>query len=223
MLNICFNENFYKLLKIAKKQGLIEDCEIVLIQKDILEDGIKIDKYINFISSKLDITLWYSNSPKELYCLYFIVNKLIDKNIEIVRLDKKNIGNGYLKYSSSEEVCFEDIPYFIQNKRELTLEEKNIYSQKWIEILKQKGELLVEIEGELRLVEKNYYDNEILKLLSHDKWYYIYEAIGEFISLYEIDINDEFILSRLISLERIGVVEIKFDNNKIYSSKIRKK
>lgn len=223
MLNICFNENFYNSLKIAKKQGLIEDCEIVLIQKDILEDSIKIDKYINFISNKLGITLWYSNSPKELYCLYFIANKLIDKNIEVINLDKKNIENGYLKYSSSGEVCFEDIPYFIQNKRKLTLEEKSIYSQKWIDVLKQKGELLVEIEGELRLVEKNYYDNEILKSLSYDKWLYIYEVIGGFISLYEIDVNDEFVLSRLISLEQIGVVEIKFDNNKIYSSKIRKK
>ena len=106
---------------------------------------------------------------------------------------------------------------------ELTLEEKNIYSQKYIEILKQKGDLLVEVDGELKLVEIDYYDNEILKFLNYDRWSYIYEAIGEFISLYEIDISDEFILNRLISLEKNNIVEIKFNNNEIYNSKIRKK
>ena len=63
---------------------------------------------------------------------------MINKNIEVVGLDKKNIENGYLKYSCSGEVNIEDIPYFMQNRKKLTLEEKNIYSQKYIEILKQK-------------------------------------------------------------------------------------
>lgn len=223
MLNICFDENFYNSLKIAKKQGLIKDSEILLIHKEKLVENINVDKYHKVMSDNIDITLWYSRSPKELYCLYFMVNQLIDKNIEIIGLNKKNIENGYVKYSCSGEVCFEDIPYFIQNRRELTLEEKNIYSQKWIEILKQEGDLLVEVDGELRLVEKNYYDNEILKLLSCHRWIHIYEAIGEFISLYEIDICDEFILNRLISLEKTNMVEIKFNNNEIYNSKIRKK
>ena len=89
--------------------------------------------------------------------------------------------------------------------------------------LKQKGDLLVEVDGELKLVEIDYYDNEILKFLNYDRWSYIYEAIGEFISLYEIDISDEFILNRLISLEKNNIVEIKFNNNEIYNSKIRKK
>ena len=111
----------------------------------------------------------------------------------------------------------------MQNRKKLTLEEKNIYSQKYIEILKQKGDLLVEVDGELKLVEIDYYDNEILKFLNYDRWSYIYEAIGEFISLYEIDISDEFILNRLISLEKNNIVEIKFNNNEIYNSKIRKK
>ena len=213
MLNICFNKKFYNSLKIAKKQGLIEDSEILLIQKEILVEYVEADKYRNIISKNTDITLWYSRSPKELYCLYFIVNKLINKNIE----------NGYLKYSCSGEVNIEDIPYFMQNRKKLTLEEKNIYSQKYIEILKQKGDLLVEVDGELKLVEIDYYDNEILKFLNYDRWSYIYEAIGEFISLYEIDISDEFILNRLISLEKNNIVEIKFNNNEIYNSKIRKK
>ena len=184
---------------------------------------VEADKYRNIISKNTDITLWYSRSPKELYCLYFIVNKLINKNIEVVGLDKKNIENGYLKYSCSGEVNIEDIPYFMQNRKKLTLEEKNIYSQKYIEILKQKGDLLVEVDGELKLVEIDYYDNEILKFLNYDRWSYIYEAIGEFISLYEIGISDEFILNRLISLEKNNIVEIKFNNNEIYNSKIRKK
>ena len=223
MLNICFNKKFYNSLKIAKKQGLIEDSEILLIQKEILVEYVEADKYRNIISKNTDITLWYSRSPKELYCLYFIVNKLINKNIEVVGLDKKNIENGYLKYSCSGDVNIEDIPYFMQNRKKLTLEEKNIYSQKYIEILKQKGDLLVEVDGELKLVEIDYYDNEILKFLNYDRWSYIYEAIGEFISLYEIDISDEFILNRLISLEKNNIVEIKFNNNEIYNSKIRKK
>ena len=148
---------------------------------------------------------------------------MINKNIEVVGLDKKNIENGYLKYSCSGELNIDDIPYFMQNRKKLTLEEKNIYSQKYIEILKQKGDLLVEVDGELKLVEIDYYDNEILKFLNYDRWSYIYEAIGEFISLYEIDISDEFILNRLISLEKNNIVEIKFNNNEIYNSKIRKK
>ena len=80
MLNICFNKKFYNSLKIAKKQGLIEDSEILLIQKEILVEYVEADKYRNIISKNTDITLWYSRSPKELYCLYFIVNKLINKN-----------------------------------------------------------------------------------------------------------------------------------------------
>ena len=128
---------------------------------------------------------------------------MINKNIEVVGLDKKNIENGYMKYSCSGEVNIEDIPYFMQNRKKLTLEEKNIYSQKYIEILKQKGDLLVEVDGELKLVEIDYYDNEILKFLNYD--------------------SDEFILNRLISLEKNNIVEIKFNNNEIYNSKIRKK
>ena len=124
MLNICFNKKFYNSLKIAKKQGLIEDSEILLIQKEILVEYVEADKYRNIISKNTDITLWYSRSPKELYCLYFIVNKLINKNIEVVGLDKKNIENGYLKYSCSGDVNIEDIPYFMQNRKKLTLEEK---------------------------------------------------------------------------------------------------
>ena len=82
MLNICFNKKFYNSLKIAKKQGLIEDSEILLIQKEILVEYVEADKYRNIISKNTDITLWYSRSPKELYCLYFIVNKLINKKMK---------------------------------------------------------------------------------------------------------------------------------------------
>ena len=118
---LCFNKKFYNSLKIAKKQGLIEDSEILLIQKEILVEYVEADKYRNIISKNTDITLWYSRSPKELYCLYFIVNKLINKNIEVVGLDKKNIENGYLKYSCSGEVNIEDIPYFMQNRKKTLL------------------------------------------------------------------------------------------------------
>ena len=55
------------------------------------------------------------------YNVYFIVIKLINKNIEVVGLDKKNIENGYLKYSCSGEVNIEDIPYFMQNRKKTLL------------------------------------------------------------------------------------------------------
>ena len=81
----------------------IEDSEILLIQKEILVEYVEADKYRNIISKNTDITLWYSRSPKELYCLYFIVNKLINKNIEVVGLDKKNIENqAYILINSTE-------------------------------------------------------------------------------------------------------------------------
>lgn len=223
MLNICFNKTFYNSFKIAKNQGLIEESKILLIQEDLLLDNINFIKYINTISNSNSITIWYSNSPNELYYLYFIVNKFINKNIKVIALDKKNISNGYLKYSCSGDVYFKDIPYFIQYKRTLTVEEKKIYSKKYLEILQQKGDLLVKVNDELKIVESNYYDSEILKFLSSKNWIYIYELIGQFISLNELDINDDFILGRLINLEKINLVEINFNHNEIYNSKIRKK
>lgn len=223
MLNICFNKTFYNSFKIAKNQGLIEESKILLIQEDLLLDNINFIKYINTISNSNSITIWYSNSPNELYYLYFIVNKFINKNIKVIALDKKNISNGYLKYSCSGDVYFKDIPYFIQYKRTLTVEEKKIYSKKYLEILQQKGDLLIKVNDELKIVESNYYDSEILKFLSSKNWIYIYELIGQFISLNELDINDDFILGRLINLEKINLVEINFNHNEIYNSKIRKK
>lgn len=223
MLNICFNKNFYSSFKIAKKQGLIEESKILLIQEDVLVDNMSFVKYINTILDSNSVTIWYSSSsPNELYYLYFIVNKFINKNIKVVTLDKKYIKNGYLKYSCSGDVYLKDIPYFIQYKKTLTLEEKKIYSKKYLETSQRKGDLLVIVNGELKIVESNFYDSEILEFVSYDNWLYIYEIIGQFISFNELDINDDFILNRLMSLEKVDLVEINFNHNEIYNSKIIK-
>lgn len=224
MLNVCFNKTFYTSFKIAKNQGLIEESKILLIQEDLLLDNMSFTKYINTISDSNGITIWYSSSsPKELYYLYFIVNKFINKNIKVVTLDKKYIKNGYLKYSCSGDVSFKDIPYFIQNKKTLTLEEKKIYLKKYLEILQQKGDLLVIVNGGLKIVESNFYDSEILEFVSYDNWFYIYEVIGQFLSFKDLDINDDFALNRLMSLEKVDLVEINFNHNEIYYSKIIKR
>lgn len=219
MLNICFNNTFYNSFKIAKNQSLIRQSKILLIQEDLLLNNMNFNKYTNTISNYNDLTVWCSaSSPKELYCLYFLVNKFRNNNIEVAFIDQ----NDYLKYSSSENVYFKDIPYFMEHRTKLSQEEKNKYSQNWLEILEQKGDLLVITNGKLKKVDSCFYDNKILNFVN-DTWLYVYEAIGNFISFSELDIKDDFILNRLINLEKLDLVEINFNHDEIYNSKIRKK
>ena len=207
--NICYNDIAHR-----------DDNDIVNIDNNEIKK--ELDDFYKMLLKENDFIIWYAHNPRDYCNLYYVVSLIKGKNIKVVECIKKTLGDTTLYYKWVGEVGTKDMPMLLNEARELSEEEKNIYSKKWELLVLKNGLLRAEVSGEIRTVDENYYDNLILNRVPV-KRRLIACTVGELVGMDKPCLRDWFVILRIKHLEEIGCVEIDYRCNRYMLNNIIKK
>lgn len=110
---------------------------------------------------------------------------------------------------------------FLKQARELSEQEKIIYSNIWGLLVLENGPLRAEVSGAIKTVDENYYDNLILKRVTIKKDR-ISRVVGEFLGMDKPFLGAWFVIWRIKHLAKMGCVEIDHRSDRYMFNNIRK-
>lgn len=182
-------------------------------------------KLCEYISEGNDIRIWYSNCPYSLCGFYHLCSILrnCSNRISAVKLPqyRKN-ANVIVSYNNWGEVAAEEFSNFLQDEKELSLEEIRMYAAKWNELKEDGSQLRALVNGEIVGVPKDFYDFLIWKRIGKKP---IKQArlIGDILGYYRIGISDVWYAKRIEYLIHQGKIEIAENSVNRYARLIYKK
>ena len=190
---------------------------------DIDDNEIKreLDDFYEILSKENDFIIWYAHNPRDYCNLYHVVSLIKGKNIKVVECIKKTVGDITFHYNWVGEVVPKDMPMLLNEARKLNEQEKNEHSNKWKLLSLENGLLRVEISGEIKTVDENYYDNLILKKVPI-KSKTIVSVVGAVVGIDKPCLRDWFVVWRIKHLADIECVEIDHKHDKYMLNDIRK-
>ena len=145
----------------------MEEFKRTELNKFIHRDDISYDfkelfnKLKEYVSNAKKIRVWSSLFDADEYCmLLFICHHFKDKEINVVFASEGNIWSWVILNNSGEEIKLLD-------KKEHILKqyEKEDLGKKWLEIINSDKELRYMINGSVRSVNLDYFDNDIVERL----------------------------------------------------------
>lgn len=170
------------------------------------------NRLINYVLKGEPIRIWYSNAPYEMCGLYYICDLLKDIATEIfaVKLPEYiKIDDVVLSYQYSEEISPEQFSTLISYEKRISEIEIKMFSNNWMELVKDNSPLRVVVNGQLIGVNDNFYDNLIYKHLGYEPIEEV-RLIGNLLLRYQLGIKDWWYASRIeymIENNRIKIIE----------------
>ena len=128
------------------------------IDFDFTELFNKLKEYVN---NAKKIRVWSSLFDADEYCmLLFICHHFKDKEISVIFASEGNIWSSFILHNSEEEIKQ------LENKEHILREyEKEKLDKEWNEIILSNKELRYMINGSVKSVDLDYFDNNIIERL----------------------------------------------------------
>lgn len=119
------------------------------------------DKLKEYVGKAKKIRVWSSLFDADEYCmLLFICHHFKDKEISVVFASEGNIWSWVIPNNSEE-----DIKYLEKKEHILKNFEKEAFDKQWFEIINSNKELRFMINGTVKSVDLDYFDNDIVERL----------------------------------------------------------
>ncbi len=119
------------------------------------------DKLKDYANKAKKIRVWSSMFDADEYCmLLFICHHFMDKEISVVFANEGYIWAHIIPNNSEE-----DIKYLEKKEHILKNFEKEAFDKQWLEIINSNKELRFMINGTVKSVDLDYFDNSILERL----------------------------------------------------------
>lgn len=185
----------------------------------------ELERLKKYLEAGEDIRIWYSKSAYSLCALYYVCKLLshYPNRVLLVELPEYEVkGNVIVSYQNWGEIAAEEFSAFIENQKELSIQEIEQYGTKWEELVKDKSLLRAVINNQVLGVEESFYDFLIWKKLT-DKPIKQARLIGNILGGYRISIGDWWYAKRIQYYIDKGDIEIVEDSENKYGRTIRKK
>ena len=190
----------------------------------------EIDRFENIINAAKEdkeLRIWIASSPCSKSGFYHLIYSLKDIacKIYVVELPDSAFEETLNRDHSWGELTPTQVKDFLKNQKELSLEERNIITEKWEKLAKENADLRLNINKELTSVDENYLDNEILACAPEGE-YRLVAHIANVLVKCPHGINDIFIATRiehLINTKKIIIIKKAKNHKKYYSDTILKK
>ncbi len=188
MLNVCFSECTYGAMRYGLNEkssyGYYELC-YGPIQPEILDkdrkDKRRVKKILKTAKREKEIRVWYANNATDKCGLYHLVNALQDVDCKIFVVEMP----GDLGFRPSDwekfwtEVEPEDFLACLHLARELNIDERNVISKKWQQLVIENTNLRIIQDGEIVSVSDDYLDNIILSNAPDTTEFLARKLVGE--------------------------------------------
>lgn len=198
-------------------------------RKELLETGSayvkELERLKTYIESGESIRIWYSKSPYSICGLYFLCHwmKQYTNEIYFIELPRYRISKDrIISYQNWGEVSAEEFSYFLQYQKKISLNERKLYAQNWIELIEDNSPLRVILNNQVVGVPEDFYDFLIWKRLT-EKPIKQARLIGDILVHYQIGIGDWWYAKRIQYYIDNEVIEIVQDSGNKYARLIRKK
>lgn len=179
------------------------------------------------IHQKEAFRIWYSDNPYSLCGFYFMCSILQNQGCQVTTIKlpdhKESLDLNMPQASSWREISEEEMYKFLPLEKQLTDLEIQFYANRWNELKEGKSALRVIIDGELRGVSEDYYDDIIRKEIPDGK-FKLAKVIEKLMVKYPRGPIDAWYTMRILEMINNGELNmIKKDKEAIYSSTIEKK
>lgn len=173
------------------------------------------------------IRIWKSNIPYSICGFYFICNVLrnIDCEISVVSLPeyKQVSENEIVTYSDWGQIEPGKFYQFLPLERQLSQSEKRMFSNRWIDLIRENALLRAVVNGKLISVPEDFYDYIITKNIPDDD-FLMARFIGKIMGNYDLGVSDRwyvFRIEKMIEENKLIIVENK-DMSHPYGKILRK-
>lgn len=170
-----------------------------------------------------EIRIWYSDSPYARCGMCFLCYwmKKYENAVYAVKLPEyRRKGNAVISYQNWGEVLPEELEWFLQFQKKLSLIERLVYAHCWSELIEENSPLRAIINGQLVSVEEDFYDFLIWKRLTRKP---VKEArlIGDILGIYPIGIYDWWYGKRIDEFIEEGRIKVVEDCERKYGRTIQ--
>jgi hypothetical protein len=206
--------------------------DVTDIDPDYYEDewrwhSAQIYRLLELVQQKEAFRFWYSNNPYSLSGFYYVCSLLQDQGCKATTVKlpdyQESLDNNMPKASSWRQIQEEEMYLFLPLEKELTNLDIQFYAKRWNELKEGKSALRVVIDGELRGVSIDYYDDIIRKEIPDGK-FKLAKVIEKLIIKYPHGPIDSWYTMRILEMINNGELNmIKKDKEALYSSTIEKK
>lgn len=135
----------------------------------------RFEQIISAAKSGEDFRIWVATSPHSKCGYYHLIYSLqnIACKIFVVEMPK-HIGTRQEFYDRFwGEVSHKEMAACVNLQRELTIEERDSISQKWLILMEENAELRINLGGELTSVPIDYFDDEIMSYVPDGKFIFV--------------------------------------------------
>lgn len=184
-------------------------------------------KLLSAATTGTQIRIWKSNTPYSTCGFYFICDVLrnIDCQISVVTLPE------YQQVSDNEIVIYSDwgqvnpgkLYQFLPLEKQLSQSEKQMFSNRWRDLVKENAPLRAIVNGKLISVPEDFYDYIITKNIPDDG-FIMARLIGKIMGNYELGVSDSWYalrIEKMIEENKLSIVEHK-DMSHPYGKKLKK-
>lgn len=173
----------------------------------------------NFLEHGERVRIWYSSSPYSMCGLYFLCDFLRNyKNtVSVMKLPEHRVKDKCIvSYQNWGEIAAEEFEEFLQYENHLSLEERNLYSIRWAELVEENTPLRAVVNGRLIGVSEEFYDFLIWRRITKTP---IKQArlIGDILGYYPISVGDWWYAKRIESFIKAGKIRIVEDSENKYA------
>lgn len=228
MLEVFFSESAKHSMKQSKEIGHPEDVISIDYHLDIGDisggiDGSGREEVLKQLFNRTDlatqranlskvmsaakkgraIRIWKSDAPFSACGFAFLCNQLkeIACEISVVTLPEYVVSSTstMVFYNNWGEVSPEEFELFLSFEKKLTVIEKEMQSNLWLELKLENSPLRAIVNGKLLPVPENFYDHLILNNLSQDE-FIMEDLIAYILGKYPIGVSDVWYMYRIMQL-----------------------
>ncbi|AFA50054.1 hypothetical protein Awo_c33260 [Acetobacterium woodii DSM 1030] len=216
-----------------RKHTFVQLFGSVDFEQEQLEEFFKyqrddLDKLISMAKDGIPIRVWKSNTTFSACGYAYLCDVLKDINCKISTVSlseyEQDLPINKASYADWAEIKPSQFCHFLDREREISLAEKLIQSNRWIDLKKENTVLRTIKNGELISVSEDFYDQLIINNLP-DGEFVMARLIGNILGKYPIGIGDGWYalrIKKMIDDKRLEVVGER-DTNHPYGKILRKK